>query len=56
MDKGDMVCIHSGILLSHEKERIWVSSSEVNKAGVCCTEQSKPEREKQILYIMYIIV
>ena len=28
MDKKDVVHIHNGILLSHEKEHIWVSSDE----------------------------
>ena len=51
MDKEGVVHIHNGILLSHKKERIWVSSSKVNDARACCTEQSKSEREKQILYI-----
>ena len=51
MDKEDVVRIYNEILLIHNKERIWVSSSEVNEATACCTEQSKSEREKQILYI-----
>ena len=45
MDKEDMVHIYNGILLSHEKEEIWVSDNEVNELRV------KSEREKQILCI-----
>ena len=48
MDKEDVVHIYSGLLLSHKKERIWVSSSEVDEPRTSYTEQSKSEREKQI--------
>ena len=37
--------------LSHKKGRIWVSCSEVDVPRACYTEQSKSEREKQILCI-----
>ena len=51
MDK-DVVHIYNGILLSHEKEQIWVSSSEVSEPRAYYTEWSKSERKKkQILYI-----
>ena len=43
-----MVPIHNGILLSREKEWIWVSSSEVDEPRACSTEWSKSEREEQI--------
>ena len=46
-----MVHIYNGILLSHEKEHIWVSSSEVDEPRACYAEWSKSEREKQVLYI-----
>ena len=36
----------SEILLSHKKECIWVSSSEVGEPWACFTDWSKPEREK----------
>ena len=49
MDKEVMVHIHCGILLSHKKEHVWVSSNEVDEAGDYYTEWSKSE--KQILYI-----
>ena len=43
--------IYKGILLSHEKEHIWISSNEVNEPGAYYTEWSKSERQKQISYI-----
>ena len=36
--------------ISHRKEWNWVSSSEVDEPRICNTEQSKPERVKQIPY------
>ena len=50
-DKEAVVCIYNGVLLSHKKECIWVSSSEVNESRAYYTEWSKSEREKQILHI-----
>ena len=50
MDKEAVVHTYSGILLSHEKECIWVSSKEVDEPRVHYTEWSKSEREKQISY------
>ena len=47
MDKEAGVHIYSGILLSHKKEHIWVSSNEVGETRACYTECSKSE--KQIL-------
>ena len=46
-----MVYIHNGILLSHKKEYIWVSSNEVDEPGAYYTEWSKSERDRHILYI-----
>ena len=43
-----MVHIHNGILLSHKKECIWVSSNDVDEPRTYYTEWSKSEREKQI--------
>ena len=51
MDKEAVVHIHNGILLSHKKECIWVSSNEVDEPRVYYTERSKWERVKQTLYI-----
>ena len=50
-DKADVVHIHNGILLSHEKEWIWISWTQVDEPRTCYTEWSKSKREKQILYI-----
>ena len=49
-----MAHIHNGILLSHKKEYIWVSSNEVDEPRAYYTEWSKSERERQILYNAYI--
>ena len=51
MDKEIMIHILNGMLLSHKKEHIWVSSNEVGKPRAYYTEWRKPEREKYILYI-----
>ena len=51
MDKEAVVHIYHGILLSHKKECIWVSSNEVDEPRAYYIEWSKSEREKQILYI-----
>ena len=37
-DKEAAVCIYNGILLSHKKEHIQVSSNEVDEATVYYTE------------------
>ena len=50
MDKEVVVHIHNRILLSHKKECLWVSSSEVDEPRTYYTEWSKSEREREILY------
>ena len=40
--------MYNGILLSHKKEHIWVSSHEVNEPRAYCSARSKSEREKQM--------
>ena len=45
MDKEVVVHIHDGILLSHKKEHIWVSSDEVDEPGTYYTEWSRSERQ-----------
>ena len=45
-DKEAVVHIYTGILLSHKKEHIWVSSNEVVEPRAYYTEWSKSEREK----------
>ena len=44
MDKEAVVHIHHGILLSRQKEFIWISSNEMDETGAHYTEWSKPER------------
>ena len=51
MDKGVVVHIYNGILLSYKKECIWVSSNEVDETGAYYTEWSKSERDTLIQYI-----
>ena len=51
LDKEAGVQIYNGIIFSHKKEHIWVSSNEVDKPRAYYTEWSKWEREKQISYI-----
>ena len=46
MNKEVVVHIHNGILLSHKKEHIWVSSDEVDEPRTYKTEWTESEREK----------
>ena len=50
MDKEFVVPLHNGILLSHKKECVWVSSNEVDEPRTYYTEWSKSERERYISY------
>ena len=50
MDEEDVAHIYNGILLDHKKKWNWVICSELDGPGVCHTEWSKSEREKQIPY------
>ena len=52
-----MVRIHNGILLGHEKERIWVSSSEVDEPRACYTEKVRKGKTKYhiLTHILYVI-
>ena len=45
---GSVVHIYNGILLSHKKEHIWVSSNEVDQPRAYYTEWGKSERENQL--------
>ena len=49
MDKE--VVVHNEILLAIKKERIWVSSNEVDETGAYYTEWSKSERKTLMQYI-----
>ena len=54
MNKEVVLHIHNRMLLSHKKEWIWVSSSEVDEPRACYTEWSKKEKNKYcILMRMY---
>ena len=46
MDKEEVVHIHYGILLSHKKEHISVSSDEVDEPRTYYMEWSESERER----------
>ena len=46
MDEEVVVHTHNGILLSHKKEHIWVSSDEVDEPRTCYIEWSESERER----------
>ena len=46
-----VVHIYTGILLSHKKEHMWVSSKEADKPRAYYTEWSKSETGKQISYV-----
>ena len=48
--KEVVVHIYNEILLSHQKEGIWVSSDEVDELKTYYTEWSESEREREILY------
>ena len=51
MGKEDVMHIHSGIPLNHEKEQNCVICKDVDGPKDCHTECSKSGKEKQILYI-----
>ena len=46
-----LIGLFTFLLLSHEKECIWISSNKVDEPKVYYTEWSKSEREKKILHI-----
>ena len=54
MNKRAVVHIYNGVLLSHEKEYIWISSNEVDETGADYTEWSKPERKTQYSILTHI--
>ena len=51
MDKKAVVHIHSAVFLSYKKERIWISSNEVDGPKTYYTEWSMSESERQMSYI-----
>ena len=48
MDKEVVICVHNGVLLSHIKEHIWISSNEADEPRTYYTDWSRPEREREI--------
>ena len=54
MDKEAVVHMHNGILLSHKKEQIWVSSNEVDEPRTYYTEWSESERIDKYRIVMDI--
>ena len=50
MDKEAVVYTHSGILLSHKKEHIWVSSNEMDGPRACYTEWSEVSQKEKDKY------
>ena len=54
LDRKDVVHMHKGILLSHEKAWNWVICRNVSGSRDCDIESSKPEIEEQIYIQMYM--
>ena len=54
MDKEDVVSIHNGILLSHEKEWNWVICSDVDGPRACHMEWSVRKRNKYCILNAYV--
>ena len=50
MDKEVVAHIYNGIFISHKKEQMWISWTDIDETWVCYTEWSKSEGEKQISY------
>ena len=53
LTKKVAIHIQNGILLSHKKEHIWLSSNKIDEPKTNYTEWSKPEREKRVLCTGY---
>ena len=49
-----MVHLHNGILLSHKKECLWVSSNEVDEPRAYYTEWSKSDKYRILTHIWSI--
>ena len=52
MDKEIVVYIHNGILLSHKKEHIWVSSDEVDELREPIIQSEVSQKEKDKYHIL----
>ena len=53
--KDDIVHIYNGILLSHKKEHIWVSSTEVDEPRACYRVSQEEKNKCSILMNIYEI-
>ena len=54
MDKEVVVHIYNGILLSHKKEHIWVSSNEVDEPRTYIQSKVSQEEKNKFYILMYI--
>ena len=54
MDKEDLVHIYSEILLNYKKERIWVSSSEVDELRACYHSEVSQKEKNKYTILTYI--
>ena len=54
MDKKAVVHIHNGILLSHQKEHIWIRSNELDETGAYYTSEVSQKEKHQYSILMHI--
>ena len=54
MDKEFVLYIHSGILLSHKKDHIRVSSNVVDEPRACYTSKVSQEEKDKYRFLMHI--
>ena len=54
MDKEAVVHIYKEILLSHKKEHIWVSSSEVDEPRACYAGEVSLKQKNKFCILMHI--
>ena len=54
MDKKAVVHIHNGVLLSHEKEYIWISSNEMDETGTFIQSEVSQKEKHQYSILMHI--
>ena len=54
MDKEVVIYIHNGMLLSHKKECIWVSSDEVNEPRTYLQSEVSQKEKDEYHILMHI--
>ena len=54
MDKKVVVHIHNGVLLSHLKECIWISSNEVDETGAIIQSEVSQKEKHQYSILTHI--